>query len=555
MPIVILPRNLSSQISSGEIIERPSCVIKEIVENSIDAGSKNINITVEKSGFQYISVTDDGCGIKKKELLLAITHHATSKITSLLDLKTISTFGFRGEALASIRAVSRLTLISCTQHSDVAWKIYSERFINNNILLQPIAHPQGTTVIVENLFYNIPVRLKFIQNKKLEFLKIFEVIKKIALSHVEINFSLIHNNKLITRYYAINKNKKTINNQNNYNHRLKEIFHELDVNQLIEINSQKNNVFLFGWTFYTEDISKQKKIQYCYINNRFVYNHIVINAFRKACNKIIGNNKMSFILYFQIPSDCIDVNIHPTKKEIKFHNPCFIYQFIYETIVCNLVELKKKYLLNTKHILYKEDTIKDHRNYIMNASSIKYNFSLVKLLIIIRKYYGLVYYNNNLYLLSLPLAKGIIRKNKFIKNIKQKNISDITLINIKISSIPQEYIILFENKEILLQVGFNLIFKTKYVILRSIPCFLKKYINYIILHFFNFLFLRKKISISEIINWFYLNIFIEKKNWNYTNGIAVISEIEYCYPLLLTNPPLKLLQKINIDTVLYTLKI
>ncbi|WAI18300.1 MAG: DNA mismatch repair endonuclease MutL [Buchnera aphidicola (Acyrthosiphon caraganae)] len=583
MPIRILPSDLSSQISAGEIIECPASVIKEIIENSIDAGSKNIDILVEKNGFQSIILKDDGCGIHKNDLLLAASHHATSKINSLSDLDTLTTFGFRGEALASIRAVSRLTLISCTEFDEVAWKIYLEGFISNGVDLQPTGHPQGTTIIVENLFYNMPVRLKFLKNKKLEFLKICKVIKKIALSYFYINFSLKHNKKLIIKYNAINNKKNKIN-------RLKDILNIVDKNQFIEIKEKRYNMLLFGWISNPYDFKVLKNIQYCYVNKRYVYNNIFINAVHSAYHKVIGKTNISFVLYLKIASHNIDVNIHPTKNEIRFHRPNIIYTFIYETVLYNLEKIKKVFLLNNS--LYKKNNVyekkesnltslhfiflrlvsllsfkkknitkniiikKKYNNLLSDTYLEKYKCSIGKLLIIVRKYYGLIYYRNNFSLISLPLANAIVRKKILQNNIEEKIIPECSLSNIKVNLTSEEYIILFNNKEILLKIGFNLIFKKNYVILSSVPNFLKKRnLDLIISNFFAFLFLKQQVLISEIVNWFYINIFVESKNWTLVNGIKVLLEMEHYCPLLLINPPQKLLQKININAALCILKI
>ncbi|QCI22993.1 DNA mismatch repair endonuclease MutL [Buchnera aphidicola] len=583
MPIRILPSDLSSQISAGEIIERPASVVKEIIENSIDAGAKNINIVIEKSGFQSIMLNDDGCGIHKKELLLAVCHHATSKINSLSDLDKLTTFGFRGEALASIRAVSRLTLISSNQLHDIAWKIYLEGFSSNHIAVQPIAHPQGTTVLVESLFYNMPVRLKFLKNKKLEFIKILEIVKKIALSYFHINFSLKHNNRLIVQYNSINHKKNKIN-------RLKDILNIVDINQFIEITEKKYNLHLFGWIANPYNYKKLKKIQYCYINNRYVYNNIFMNAVRSAYYKISVKIDLSFILYLNISPSDIDVNIHPSKSEIKFHKPNVVYTFIYQTLLYHLKKYKKQYFLNNNfcekqnnayqqkqsnldslHFIFftlmplfflrknfsgSFNSEKKYNHRILNISSGKYQCSIGKLLIITHKYYGLIYNRNNFSLISFPLAKAIVRREKLQNDIKQKSTLQCFLSNIKVNITSQEHLILLHNKEILLKIGFHLIFEKKYVILSSIPIFLKKRNIYLIISdFFAFLFFKKQVLISEIINWFYINVFIESKNWTRSNGIAVLLEMEYFCPLLLINPPPKLLQKININRALCMLKI
>lgn len=335
MPIRILSSDLSSQISAGEVIDRPASVVKEIIENSIDANAKNINIEIEKNGFKSIILKDDGLGIDQKELLLAITRHTTSKINSLSDLDVIKTFGFRGEALASIRAISRFTLISFNGFNDVAWKIYSEGFIDNDkIVLEPIAHPRGTTFLVENLFYNIPVKLKFIKNKKLEFLKIYEIFKKIALSHFYINFSLKNNKKTIARYGALKKSNNKIN-------RLQDVLsNQIDINEFLEITSIIDNITLFGWVSYPRYFNNLKKIQYCYVNNRYIRNSLILNAVCSAYEEIIGNNYVSFVLYVIIPSNEININIHPTKNEIIFNRSNIVYTFIYDTVLYNLKKIK-----------------------------------------------------------------------------------------------------------------------------------------------------------------------------------------------------------------------
>ncbi|QCI25747.1 DNA mismatch repair endonuclease MutL [Buchnera aphidicola (Sitobion avenae)] len=584
MSIRVLPKDLSSQISAGEIIERPASVVKEIIENSIDAGSKNINIFIEKSGFQSIILKDDGCGINKKDLLLAVCHHATSKITSLSDLDVLTTFGFRGEALASIRAVSRLTLISCTQFNDCAWKIYLEGFSNNYIPLQPIAHPQGTTIIIENLFYNMPVRLKFLKNKKLEFLKICEVVRKIALSYFYVNFSLEHNKKLIIKY-------NSVNNKNNKIHRLQDIFNISDANQFLEVKEKnKYNMILFGWISHPYACKELKNIQYCYVNNRCIYNNIFLKAVRSAYHETIGKTNISFILYLEISPDNIDFNIHPTKNEIKFHKPNVIYKFIYETVFYNLKKIEKKYLSkdslsNPRINLHDEKKIHSNpldsifltlislfffkKKYFKNINIKKicndlafdiflekYQCSIGKLLTITREYYGLIHHRKNFLLISFPLAKGMVRRQKLKDNIEKKIIYEYFSSNIKINTTPQEYGILFHIKETLLKFGFRLIFKKNYVILCSIPIFLKKCnTNVVVSDFFKFLFLKKPVLISQIVDWFYINVFIELKDWTRTNGIKVLLEMEYYCPLLLKNPPPKLLQKININKALCILKI
>lgn len=562
MPICILPLSLSSQISAGEVIDRPDSVVKEIIENSIDAGSKNINIEIENNGFKSILVKDDGCGINRKELLFAITRHATSKINSLSDLESIDTFGFRGEALASIRAVSRLTIISCTHLNEIGWKIYSEGSEDHNIILQPIAHPLGTTVIVENLFYNMLIRLKFIKNRKLEFLKIYEVVKRIALSQFNIGFTLKHNGKLIANYNSLKNNE-------NKCYRLKNVFNIIETDKLIKVKSNLDDMLLFGWITYSKYLKKFKNIEYCYVNNRYTQKSIFYKAVRSAFFQIIENIKMSFVLYLKMPSNKVDINIHPTKNEIQFNESKLIYAFIYQTILNNLKNnssfFKNKIKKNVKQKDF-SDSLKPFF-FINSSSSVfskkcnlikdqKDSCSFLNLLIIVKKYYGLIYNKNNFLLISFPLAQAIIKKKKLENEIKKKIKIEYFMTNIKLNVTHEEYILLFKNQKILLKFGFCLMFLKNSIILITAPNFFKKNrADVLILDFFVFLFLKKKVLIKDIINWFYLNIFLELKSWNYMNGVLMLLEIERFHPFLFNNPPSKLLQRIDIKTALRKLKI
>ncbi|QCI25187.1 DNA mismatch repair endonuclease MutL [Buchnera aphidicola (Rhopalosiphum padi)] len=581
LPIRILPANLSSQISAGEVIERPSSVIKELLENSIDAKAKNIDISIEKGGLQSIIVKDDGFGIEKDQLLLAISRHATSKINTLVDLDYINTFGFRGEALASIRAVSRLKLISCSKNSNVAWSIYSEGF-SNHTLLQPIAHPLGTSVIVENLFYNIPVRLKFIKNERLEFLKICETIKKIALSHFGINIYFKKNRKLFLVYNAVKKSDDKI-------FRLKTIFNQIDLNYVLEIKEKIHNITLFGWLIFIPSLSSSfKKIQYCYVNNRFVYNDLINSAIFNALYETTGNKKsVSFVLYITLPSHEIDVNIHPTKNEIKFHKTNIIYFFLYKSILSNLKKSKIKYfssdffskinfnkskknnscslIVNSvskigleyeKKILFK-DIISNHFFKVNSKRFLKeFLFSFGKLLIIFKKYYGLIYYFDTFSLISFPLAKKIVEQYKLKNAIKNNIIPENFLYNFSFFITIEQNKILANNSKLLLKFGFNFILKETYFFLKTIPNFLKNQnLDVFLSNFFTFIFFKKKVCIKDIIKWFDTNILVEKTPWNYEDGILILLEIECFCPSIFKKPPFKLLQKININEALCILKV
>ena len=202
MPIQVLPPQLANQIAAGEVVERPASVVKELVENSLDAGATRIDIDIERGGAKLIRIRDNGCGIKKDELALALARHATSKIASLDDLEAIISLGFRGEALASISSVSRLTLTSRTAEQQEAWQAYAEGR-DMNVTVKPAAHPVGTTLEVLDLFYNTPARRKFLRTEKTEFNHIDEIIRRIALARFDVTINLSHNGKIVRQYRAV----------------------------------------------------------------------------------------------------------------------------------------------------------------------------------------------------------------------------------------------------------------------------------------------------------------------------------------------------------------
>ncbi len=207
MPIQVLPPQLANQIAAGEVVERPASVVKELVENSLDAGATRVDIDIERGGAKLIRIRDNGCGIKKEELALALARHATSKIASLDDLEAIISLGFRGEALASISSVSRLTLTSRTAEQAEARQAYAEGR-DMDVTVKPAAHPVGTTTEVLDLFYNTPARRKFMRTEKTEFNHIDEIIRRIALARFDVTLNLSHNGKLVRQYRAVAKDGK-----------------------------------------------------------------------------------------------------------------------------------------------------------------------------------------------------------------------------------------------------------------------------------------------------------------------------------------------------------
>ncbi|GJJ80559.1 DNA mismatch repair protein MutL [Pasteurella canis] len=324
MPIQVLPPQLANQIAAGEVVERPASVVKELVENSLDAGATHIQIDIENGGSTLIRIRDNGMGIPKAELSLALARHATSKITSLEDLDAILSLGFRGEALASISSVSRLTLTSRTAEQNEAWQVYAQgREMETTI--KPASHPVGTTVEVANLFFNTPARRKFLRTDKTEFSHIDEVIRRIALAKPNITFSLSHNGKTLRQY------KNAQNGQ--MLKRVAAICGNDFVQNALQINWIHDDLHLSGWVALPSFVRTQNDLSYCYINGRMVRDKIINHAIRQAYADYLTTEQYpAFILFLDLNPHEVDVNVHPTKHEVRFHQQRLIHDFIYQGI-------------------------------------------------------------------------------------------------------------------------------------------------------------------------------------------------------------------------------
>lgn len=325
MPIQILPAQLANQIAAGEVVERPASVVKELVENSLDAGANQITIDIENGGASLIRIRDNGIGIAKDELTLALARHATSKISSLEDLDAILSLGFRGEALASISSVSRLTLTSRTEEQQEAWQVYAQgRDMETTI--QPAAHPVGSTVEVANLFFNTPARRKFLRTDKTEFSHIDEVIRRIALAKPQIAFTLTHNGKTIRQYKMAQTDSQKLK-------RVAAICGEDFVRHALQINWQHNDLHLHGWIAQARFNRSQNDLAYCYINGRMVRDKVINHAIRQAYAPYLNNEQYpAFVLFLDLNPTEVDVNVHPTKHEVRFHQARLIHDFICQGI-------------------------------------------------------------------------------------------------------------------------------------------------------------------------------------------------------------------------------
>ncbi len=325
MAIHILPPQLANQIAAGEVVERPASVVKELVENSLDAGADRIQIDIENGGATLIRIRDNGIGIAKDELALALARHATSKITCLEDLEAILSLGFRGEALASISSVSRLTLTSRTTEQKEAWQVYVQGREQQSTIT-PASHPVGTTVEVANLFFNTPARRKFLRSDKTEFNHIDEVIRRIALAKSQITFTLTHNGKIVRQYKSAVENSQILK-------RVAAICGDDFVQQALQINWKHDDLHLSGWVATPQFTRLQNDLSYCYINGRMVKDKVITHAIRQAYAEYLATEQYpAFVLFLDLNPNEVDVNVHPTKHEVRFHQARLIHDFIYQGV-------------------------------------------------------------------------------------------------------------------------------------------------------------------------------------------------------------------------------
>lgn len=324
MAIQLLPISLANQIAAGEVIERPSSVVKELVENSLDAGADAIVIDIEQGGRRRIRVRDNGSGIAHHELALALSRHATSKISSLADLEAILSMGFRGEALASISSVARLTLTSKTASQTEAWEAWVEgRDMSAHI--QPASHPTGTTVDVQDLFFNTPARRKFLRTDKTEFAHIDEVVKRLALARFDVRFSLHHNHKLVRQYPAVSANLGA--------DRVARVCGAGFIDEAAVVDESAASWRLWGWISPPQACRHQADVQYFYVNGRMLKDRLLAHAIRQAYgDQLTDERSPTFVLYLELPASEVDVNVHPAKHEVRFQQARQIHDFIMQAL-------------------------------------------------------------------------------------------------------------------------------------------------------------------------------------------------------------------------------
>lgn len=323
--INLLSPRLANQIAAGEVVERPASVVKELLENSLDAGATQLDIDVEQGGVRRIKIRDNGAGIVKDDLPLALSRHATSKIITLDDLEAVQTLGFRGEALASISSVSRMHLTSQAEGESEAWRVEAEGK-DMAAAVRPASHPQGTTIDVRDLFFNTPARRKFLRTEKTEFSHLEEVVKRLALSRYETGFRLSHNGKQV---YDL----RPVTDQLHAEHRLATLLGKKFIENSLTLDVEAAGLRLWGWIGLPTFSRSQADLQYFFVNGRVVKDKLVAHAVRQAYRDVLYNGRHpTFVLYLELDPSTVDVNVHPTKHEVRFRDGRLVHDFLFSRI-------------------------------------------------------------------------------------------------------------------------------------------------------------------------------------------------------------------------------
>ncbi|WP_394130366.1 DNA mismatch repair endonuclease MutL [Shewanella maritima] len=349
MAIELLPPQLANQIAAGEVVERPASVVKELVENSLDAGASKVEIDIERGGSKLIRIRDNGNGIVKEDLSLALSRHATSKVHTLDDLEAILSFGFRGEALASVSSVSRLSLTSRTAEQTEAWQAYAEGS-QMAVKVVPAAHPVGTTIEVADLFFNTPARRRFLKSDKTEFTHIDEWLKRIALARTDIHFILSHNGKRIRQYRPANTNIQL-------QQRIGQVCGKSFAEQALSVSCEHDGLELSGYLQSPFD-SVYSGVHYFYVNGRLVRDRLVNHAVKQAFNEFGFEIQPSYVLKLTLDPHQVDVNVHPAKHEVRFHQARYVHDYILQALQSVLAQVnhQEQQPLIAEHGLHSEAT-------------------------------------------------------------------------------------------------------------------------------------------------------------------------------------------------------
>jgi DNA mismatch repair protein MutL len=326
-----MPVQLVNQIAAGEVVERPASVVKELLENSLDAGATKISIDIEKGGSKLIRISDNGSGIHKDDLVLSLSPHATSKIRSIDDLEVVTSLGFRGEALPSIASVSHLQLTSCWQGGDETWSVTMAN--SKASAIAPAANKPGTTIEVRDLFFNVPARRKFLRTEKTEFTHLDDVVKRISLSRFDVDISLRHNQRVIKQLPAASSRLQQ-------EKRVAEICGPAFIEQAVYMDFEYQGLRLWGWIAQPTFSRSQADMQYFYVNGRVVKDRLVSHAVRQAYADVLYHGRhAAYVLFFSCDPATVDVNAHPGKHEVRFRQSREVHDFLFRAIHKSIAEI------------------------------------------------------------------------------------------------------------------------------------------------------------------------------------------------------------------------
>ncbi|WP_435336625.1 DNA mismatch repair endonuclease MutL [Klebsiella sp. K-3] len=618
MPIQVLPPQLANQIAAGEVVERPASVVKELVENSLDAGATRIDIDIERGGAKLIRIRDNGCGIKKDELALALARHATSKIASLDDLEAIISLGFRGEALASISSVARLTLTSRTAEQQEAWQAYAEGR-DQAVTVKPAAHPIGTTLEVLDLFYNTPARRKFMRTEKTEFNHIDEIVRRIALARFDVTINLSHNGKMMRQYRAVAEGGPR-------ERRLGSICGAAFLEHALAIEWQHGDLTLRGWVadpLHTNPALAE--IQYCYVNGRMMRDRLINHAIRQACEDKLGADQQpAFVLYLEIDPHQVDVNVHPAKHEVRFHQSRLVHDFIYQGVLSVLQQQldaplvaedeapaprqvpENRVAAGANHFARPSPTREPAAGYDTRAprepaaaggysaggaswphaqpgyqkqqgalyrqllqtpaaekapvapapaeSLAAHGQSFGRVLTIIGGDCALLERGGTLALLALPVAERWLRQAQLTPGAEAVCAQPL-LIPLRLKVSEAERKALEKAQPALAQLGIDLQADAQHVTVRAVPLPLRQQnLQILIPELIGYLAQLTAFNVADIAQWTARNLTSEHAQWSMAQAISVLADVERLCPQLIKAPPGGLLQPVDLHSAMTALK-
>jgi len=546
-PIRKLPISLSNQIAAGEVIERPASILKELIENSIDAGANHIRVEIKQAGLESICVSDNGFGIPASELCLAVSPHATSKIFSQEQLGHITTLGFRGEALASIASVSKFEIISRVADDDTAWKLdysnqntasYDQQDLDE-LKLIPIAHPIGTTVTANKIFYNTPARKKYLRTERTEYVHVEKIIKQLMLSDFNAAFVFIHNDREIFRFQKASDEQAKAR-------RVLKVCGKSFYDNTVTLNFQASGMTLKGWLATGNYSRASADIQYFYINGRIIRDRVIFHAIRLAFKDTLPEGRyVAYVLYLTINTESIDINVHPTKHEVRFSDMRIVHDFL-SYVISQALSSNKTNVINTQHSSDLEHGIKNSVENSISESIINYSDKSVNsitltnkfnnntdnffgdILKVVQQRFILTEYKDDITLINIKKAQSFLMECKLVQQYKDNDIiAKPLLIPFSMSLEQHEVDLLESNLHLLNKAGIEITTTgLTTVMLRSIPIVLTT-INYSILfqNITEFLLENVSLELNVLLPVLCLSNSVDTLNYDTEHASLLLSEL------------------------------